>query len=613
MLRRYERVRVGASPDAGDETLIRKDPPAPLLVTGIAALVVGATLALVWASAESSVLDDPVAAAVVRGLLVPSWALVGLVTWDRRPESPLGPLIMAAAASYALGGLTALESPGPFTLGALAWPVQLLLVAAVVVTFPDGRLRTRGARLVLVVLGATSAVFWGLLLVGAESVPTAAGPHRCSTDCPANPFALASFSASTVDAIERVALITLAAGIAAVAGVVIADWRASSPARRRALRPATVVLLCLVGSFIVAAVLRAALGEDDQVAEASFWVPSAVGAAFPLALLMVQSRERLFAPGAMRDMVARLTPGTTRRDLQATMAEALGDPSLRLVFAVPPAGHVGVDGTLVDVSEPGRRLTEIRDGDRLVAGILHDPILEQPLPGVVESAGAAVLLALENARLEAEVRTAARELRESRARILAAGMSERRRLERDLHDTAQQRLVMLRLKLGLAEQEAGNGTGAALLGRLGGDVEETVEALRRVGRGLYPPLLGEHGLAAALRAELRDDDRAELQLGDVGRSRPELEMAVYLSCRDALDVLGSENGGRDVVTLQIEARREWLRVNLHGAGRDEPGALAEHVAAKMRDAVSALGGRADATASDTGPWSVTAYVPWPRR
>ena len=153
-----------------------------------------------------------------------------------------------------------------------------------------------------------------------------------------------------------------------------------------------------------------------------------------------------------------------------------------------------------------------------------------------------MLLALENARLEAEVRTTARELRESRARILAAGMSERRRLERDLHDTAQQRLVMLRLKLGLAEQEAGDGNeaDAALLGRLGGEVEETIDALRHVGRGLYPPLLGERGLAAALRAELRTTTRAGLVAGDVGRSRAELEMAVYLSCRDALLLLAEE-------------------------------------------------------------------------
>jgi signal transduction histidine kinase len=410
-------------------------------------------------------------------------------------------------------------------------------------------------------------------------------------------------------------LATLALAIAAVSAVVIAEWRRATPAWRRAVRPATAVLLCIVAAFVVAALLSAVLGADDGLARAAFWVPSVCAAAFPFAVLLVQSRERLFPPRGLRDMVTRLAPGATRQDLEATMAQALGDPSLRLVFRVPPAGFVGVDGTLVDVTDPTRTMTEISDGDRFVAGILHDPILEQPLPGVVESAGAAVLLALENARLEAEVRTTARELRESRARILAAGLIERRRLERDLHDTAQQRLVMLRLKLGLAEQEAGdgaaNGNGAELLGRLGSEVEEILDGLRQVGRGLYPPLLGEHGLAAALRSEVRDHDGTELLIGEVGRSRSELEMAVFLSCREALSCLAEEGAGGDA-TLQVEARADWLRVNLSGPADDAPDGLAERVAGHMRDAVSALGGRADATGATVDRWSVTAYVPWPR-
>ena len=99
--------------------------------------------------------------------------------------------------------------------------------------------------------------------------------------------------------------------------------------------------------------------------------------------------------------------------------------------------------------------------------------------GLVEDAGTAVLLALENARLEAEVRSSERDLRASRARILAAGLKERRRLERDLHDTAQQRLIMLRLKLDLAEQRAGAEPARRLLRRLGDDVEATIGAHAR--------------------------------------------------------------------------------------------------------------------------------------
>ena len=103
--------------------------------------------------------------------------------------------------------------------------------------------------------------------MGAESLPTVSGPHRCSTDCPANPFAFADFSASLTDGIERAALATFAVGLAGVAAVVLAEWRRASPAWRRALRPATVTLLCVLSAFVAAAALSATLGEEDRARE----------------------------------------------------------------------------------------------------------------------------------------------------------------------------------------------------------------------------------------------------------------------------------------------------------------------------------------------------------
>jgi signal transduction histidine kinase len=233
---------------------------------------------------------------------------------------------------------------------------------------------------------------------------------------------------------------------------------------------------------------------------------------------------------------------------------------------------------------------------------------------VVESAGTAVLLALENARLEAEVRSSARELRASRARILAAGMSERRRLERNLHDTAQQRLVMLRVKLDLAEQRSG--TEAAdlrrLLRRLGDDVEATIEGLREVAHGLYPLLLEEQGLEFALRREVRTAARPPaLVVGDIGRSRPDVEAAAYVCCRDALALLDGEVGPDADLELALDVRQSWLRIHLSGDSSTAATNLAERVAAEMRDPAATPGGRADAAAGRRARWSATAYVPWP--
>ena len=108
------------------------------------------------------------------------------------------------------------------------------------------------------------------------------------------------------------------------------------------LRPAVLALGAIVGTFALGAVLSAALGSNHDLAVVALWMPSIPAAVFPIALLLAQSRARLFTAGALRDMVGRLTPGTNRHDLEAMMATALGDPSLRLVFWVPGAGYVDV-------------------------------------------------------------------------------------------------------------------------------------------------------------------------------------------------------------------------------------------------------------------------------
>jgi signal transduction histidine kinase len=589
-------------------------PPSPLLITGLGALAVAATGATFWASATSTVYESPLLVAVVRAVITASWALVGLATWERRSDSRLGPLIAAVAFLYAFTGLSALEAPVLFTIGAVAWPFMVTLVAAVVLTFPDGRLSRPASPAILLTMGGLSMVLWGLMLVGVRSTPTIAGPHRCPDDCPDNPFRVAEFSASLADGLERAAITVLAVAAIAVTVVLVAEWRSATPAWRRVLQPAVLALGTIAASFAVGTLLSATLGSDHDLAVVALWAPSFAGAAFPITLLVAQSRARLFTAGALRDIVGRLTPGTNRHDLEAMMATALGDPSLRLAFWVPGTGYVDVTGEPVDVSDRTAALTEIRDGERVVAAIRHDPVLERPVTGRVEEAGTAVLLALENARLEAEVRTTERDLRASRARILAAGMKERRRLERDLHDTAQQRLIMLRLKLDLAKQRAGDEATHRLLGQLGDEVEATIDGMRDIGHDLYPPLLGERGLVAALHAELRTArDTATLVAVGVERSRTEIEAAVYVCCREAIAVLADGAGPVRDVTLTLESRRTWLRIRLSGDTPAEAADLAERVAAHMRDPVAALGGRADVAAEATGRWAVTAYVPWPPR
>jgi signal transduction histidine kinase len=170
---------------------------------------------------------------------------------------------------------------------------------------------------------------------------------------------------------------------------------------------------------------------------------------------------------------------------------------------------------------PDGRWTEVERRGERIAAIVHDPSLADE-PQLVRAAGAAAALVLENQRLAAELRARIEELRASRARIVEAGDTERRRLERDLHDGAQARLVALAMKLRLARRKA-EGDVAALLDESSADLQESLDELRELARGIHPAVLTDRGLGAALRSLA---DRAPLPVDIEGDPPEDLEPAV---------------------------------------------------------------------------------------
>src|SRR5262249_9167520 len=140
--------------------------------------------------------------------------------------------------------------------------------------------------------------------------------------------------------------------------------------------------------------------------------------------------------------------------LRDALARALHDPSLELAYWVPEAQiYVGIDGRLVEpAATRGRSVAVLERRGERIAALVHDPALAEN-PELLNAGSAAAGMALENERLLAELRSQLEQLRRSRARIVEAGDTERRRLERNLHDGAQQRLVSLALALGLAESK----------------------------------------------------------------------------------------------------------------------------------------------------------------
>jgi signal transduction histidine kinase len=178
------------------------------------------------------------------------------------------------------------------------------------------------------------------------------------------------------------------------------------------------------------------------------------------------------------------------------LARTLHDDSLQVAYWLPMRRvYVDEAGRPVELPGDGRAVTKLDD----IAAIVHDPELD---PGLVEAAGAAARLALHNARLQADVSAQLAKVQESRRRIVAAGDEERRKIERDLHDGAQQRLVALALELRIAQRQVGNADPEleGVLGRAVAELQVAVEELRELARGVHPAVLTEEGLAGALES-----------------------------------------------------------------------------------------------------------------
>jgi signal transduction histidine kinase len=245
--------------------------------------------------------------------------------------------------------------------------------------------------------------------------------------------------------------------------------------------------------------------------------------AVPFAFLVGLLRSTLSRAGAVSGLVERFGAVSVRDAL----AEALGDPDLTLAYWLPRPGRwVDADGRPFTPPE-SRAVTEIED----VAAIVHDPALLEE-PELVRAAGAAAALALRNERLDAELRARYEDLRASQARLVAAGDEARRRIERDLHDGAQQRLVSLALMLRLAARRHPDDPDLA---RAGEELTHALQELRELARGIHPAVLTERGLEAALsglaqRSNVPVTVNAELD----GRLPAAVETAAYFVISEAL-------------------------------------------------------------------------------
>ena len=296
----------------------------------------------------------------------------------------------------------------------------------------------------------------------------------------------------------------------------------------------------------------------------------------PYLFLGTLIRARMIPSGAGRELGARLTETPRRGELRDALADALRDPTLELVYWLPEDKRfVDVRGHPVELPEPGsgRAFTSVERDGECVAAIIYDATLREAEPHV-RAVGAAASLALQNERLDAELRAKVDELRTSRERMLRIGLEERRRLERDLHDGAQQRLVSMALSIRLARERLRDDPRSAekLLSSAGDELDAALEELRELARGIHPAVLSDRGLATALEA-LAHRAPLPVELEGLPSERlPEaLELAAYFVVAEALtNVAKYAQASHARVSVEQENGRVVVEVKDDGVGGADP-------------------------------------------
>lgn len=389
---------------------------------------------------------------------------------------------------------------------------------------------------------------------------------HCLADCDVNVF-LVSRHTRTADLVQVldswwVALVALAA-----LALLARRLARGSPANRRRRLPMTFGLALFAGAALARAAALQARGVEDPFDDRLFATFVASGCALVLvsAGLVADAARRRRQRQAIAAMVTELSRSPAPGSVQSGLARALGDAELTVGYWLPdPKQWVDADGH--QIAQPSataaHRLTRLEDGGETTAIVRHTA----PSPDVVGELRPTVLLGLENERLQAGVLAQLEEIRMSRARIVETGDAERRRLERDLHDGAQQGLLALSYDLRIAQTSASPGSEAA--SSLNRAIDETMRALadlRELAHGIYPAALPDLGLLAALETLAESAPLPVEVTAAVDRRWPNaFESAAYFAAVEA--VADARHRGATYVTLSLPYGYQVLVLDVHDDG-----------------------------------------------
>jgi signal transduction histidine kinase len=547
--------------------------------------VVAAGLGLGWLGVDAEASGTKIA--VDLGL---AWTLVGasLLALGRARWRRSRILLTASGFALLAADLQWATSDGLWTLGFLLEGLWIALLVHFVLTFPEGRAWSRAAG--AAIAGAYATALGGQL-VGAFFLPS---PRNVLTISPHQTIA---------DIVDRVQGI-LGIGVAlTVVLLVVRRLFLLQGAARRAQAPLLAAAVLSVPTAVAWLVHHVATIEPAATLET-------IGRGFallvPLGLVAGVAWSRLRRSEASDLAVELRTEGAA--SLREQLARVLGDPTLDLAYRLDDGRYVDAAGEPIELpQDPNRAITLVTAQGEEVAALVHDPALLDE-PALVESVRATAGLVLENERLAAEVRVQLAEVRASRVRLVAATDAERRRLERNLHDGAQQRLVTLSIALGLAASR-GDADNSDVLSGAQDELEEAIAELRELARGIHPTLLREEGLEAAVEALARRTLLPVTVEGSVGDRLPDaVELAAYFLVSEALTNV-VKHAAASQATVRLGREAGTLRVVVVDDGLGGARAAPDSGLAGLRDRLEALDGKLLVESEPGEGTSISAEIP----
>jgi signal transduction histidine kinase len=566
------------------------------LALAVTPLVVVATV--IYADASGVPADE-----IARILLVAgSFLVTGFVAWSRRPANRMGGLMVALALSLLGVAFAQPTWPALVLVGLISFTASSALLGYLILAYPSGELRTTANR---VLIALTVVLVGGPRLMRLLTRDAAAAGQGYD-----NPYFLIS-APDLAGLLATLPYVLDAVVLVAFIGFVAARWIRASPAARRTLAPVLLPTLALLGILLADAVALVAGGPADVIA--ALEVAQLLGRTLiPFGFLLGLLRTQM-ARTAIADLVVELGGTPTPGRLRDVLAHALGDPGLSIAYrGNDPDTFIDGDGSPIDLpaASAARAVTMLeRDGTALVA-IIHDPALLED-PGLVAAVTSALRLATDNERLQVQVESQLDEVRASRARIVEAGDAERKRVERDLHDGAQQRLVSLTLALRVAQTKLGDTADPAVrlsLEQASSEARAALAELRELARGIHPQVLTEAGLAAAVES-LADRSPIDVSV-DVaaGRFSSAVEGAAYFVVSEALANVAKYANARHA-DVRTSWRPDWLTIEIADDGIGGADPASGSGLRGLADRLAAIDGTLEITSPTGGGTRLLARIP----